>query len=147
MDIWGPKLIWCGIKCNIIIWLFFSFFLFGFFLFRIIKSWIVFFSQKHFNYIFFLGFVKISFDVISHDVHIRILHLYKIHSWTHSLKFELKISWKHTKVWNTKPLQNFINNVKITLLSLTWNFLKNSKFNILFFSKFFIQMLQMKTWS
>jgi hypothetical protein len=29
--------------------------------------------------IFFLDFVKNSFDITNHGVHIRILHLYKIH--------------------------------------------------------------------
>jgi hypothetical protein len=33
---------------------------------------------------------------------------------------------------NHQTLQNFINNVKIILLCLTWNCLGNSKFNIRF---------------
>jgi hypothetical protein len=56
---------------------------------------------------FFLILSKKSFDIISHDVHVHILHLYD--TLTHFSRFEPKILWKHTMILTTKPLQNHIN--------------------------------------
>jgi hypothetical protein len=52
-------------------------------------------------------FFQKQIDIINHDVHVCILHLYD--TLTHSSRFEPKILWKHTMILMTKPLQNHIN--------------------------------------
>jgi hypothetical protein len=78
------------------------------------ESWILIFSQHvvtSCEFYLFLVLPKTNFDVICHDVHVHTLHLYEIdNTLMHaSSRFELKISWRHTEVLMTKPLQDCIN--------------------------------------
>jgi hypothetical protein len=96
------------------------------------------------NYmLWFFGFYfsvlsKTKFDVIHHDVHVHTLHVYKIHWCMHWSKFELKASWRHTKVLTTKIVQNFINKEK-KLSYYVWHgiVLEIQTFKYVFFLKIY----------
>ncbi len=74
-------------------------------------------KKKLFN--FFFQFFQKQIDIINHDVHICILHLYD--TLTHSSRFEPKILWKHTMILMTKSLQNHINIKEKNQLYYVWH--------------------------
>jgi hypothetical protein len=84
MDIWGPKLIWHGITCHIIIpKKKLSLFLFlpnhGLTYCIFAMPWQNYIPWKKFKVFFSQFCQQKGFDTICHDVHVYKLHLYKIY--------------------------------------------------------------------
>jgi hypothetical protein len=98
-------------------------------------------------YLHLVGFFNKIFWRYSPSLYIFVYHIdtwyinvyrHYIHECTHSSRFKPKTSWRCTKAFTTKPLHDFDDFFKkLTLLSLTWNYWKNSNFNIQFFFKIY----------
>ncbi len=96
------------------------------------------FEDIHHHHICFMNYIYTWYNNV---------YTHYINQCMHSSRFEPKTSWRCTKVFTTKPLQE-IDNIHIRFSFIIFNMKLFKKFKLqhnFSFSKF-IQMLQMKTW-